>query len=1001
MHNDHLLIEQRLAAALARVRPAIYSQRVPLSVARAPSRSVPIPVSEGVTGTFEPAAVGDNWGPAWGTTWMRFMGRVPQEWGGRAVEAIIDLGFDYQNVTAGFQAEGLVYRPDGSPIKSLNPATAWVPVTLQAAGGEEVEFYIEAASNPIIPFTVHDPTLQGDVLTASADPLYRIRVADLAIFEREVWELVMDLDVLGQLQAELELSDARRWQILAAIDRALDRVDVHDVSGTTLAARAELEGVLSVPARASAHRISAIGHAHIDSAWLWPAREAIRKVARTAANVTQLMEYHPEFRFAMSSAQHFSWLKVNHPDIYGRVVERVRTGQFIPVGGMWVESDTNMPGSEALARQFAVGKRFFIEEFGIDSQEVWLPDSFGYSAALPQLAQLAGARWFLTQKISWNQTNKFPHHTFYWEGLDGTRLFTHFPPIDTYNSALTATELAHAARNFSEKASGTGSLAPFGYGDGGGGPTREMLARAERLRDLDGSPMVTIEDPSTFFARTEAAYRDAPVWLGELYLEFHRGVYTSQLKTKQGSRRNEHLLREAELWCATASTRSGAKYPYDTLDSIWKKVLLLHFHDILSGSSIAWVHREAAEDHAALARELEALIAAAQRNLTGDGDTPILFNATPHTLEGTPSLGASQASCDEPPRALAVNDGGVYAFDSERLHVEVDGRGLITSIFDRDHDREVLAPKTLGNLLQVHNDTPNFYDAWNVDAFYRNAVTDLIQADSVEVVNGVVHVVRHYGKSTIRQVISVPAAGKRVDIETEVDWAEDEKFLKAGFDLDVNAERSAAEIQFGHVYRPTHTNTSWDAARFEICAHRWIHVGEPGFGVAIVNDSTYGHDVTRHPRTGGGTSTMVRLSLLRAPKNPDPYTDQGHHSLRYSLVPGADVADAIREGYRINLPRRIVQGSSDVQPLVITTNPGVVIESVKLAEDRSGDVVVRLYEALGRTTKVGVLAGFDYSAVHSVDLLERILAPMETTEDGILLSCRPFQIHTLRFAIRA
>src|SRR5690606_10952090 len=326
-------------------------------------------------------------------------------------------------------------------------------------------------------------------------------------------------------------------------------------------------------------RVSAVGHAHIDSAWLWPLRETVRKVARTAANVTALMDDHPGLVFAMSQAQQLEWIKEHRPEVYARVKEKAAEGRFVPVGGMWVEADTNMPGGEAMARQFVFGKRFFAEEFGVDTPEVWLPDSFGYSAALPQIVRLAGARWFLTQKISWNRTNPFPHHSFQWEGIDGTRVFTHFPPADTCNSELAGRELAHAARNFRDKGAATRSLVPFGWGDGGGGPTREMLGRADRLADLEGSPKVRLERPAEFFAAAEQEYPQAPVWAGELYLELHRGTYTSQARTKQGNRRSEHLLREAELWAATAAVRTGAAYPYDRLERIWKQVLLHQFHD--------------------------------------------------------------------------------------------------------------------------------------------------------------------------------------------------------------------------------------------------------------------------------------------------------------------------------------------------------------------------------------------------------------------------------------
>jgi alpha-mannosidase len=990
MHDDHALIEQRLHRVLSRVERAVYSERAPLDIAGWPVAGEPVPVAHALAASYTPARVGDRWGPPWATTWFRVSGVVPSEWADRPVEALIDIGFDADRT--GFHAEGLVYRGDGSPVKGLNPRSQWVRVP----AGEPVELYVEAAANPVILSgdNLFWPTTLGDRTTAGDDPLYRIERVELAVFEGEVWELQHDLEVLGQLEAELDLGDPRRWQILRAIDRSLDRIDMEHIVATAPAARAELRGVLDVPARASAHRVSAVGHAHIDSAWLWPVRETIRKVARTCANVTDLMHSHAELAYAMSSAQQLAWLKAHRPEVFARVADRVKAGQFVPVGGMWVESDTNMPGGEALARQFAYGKRFFRDEFGVETEEVWLPDSFGYTAALPQLIALSGSRWFLTQKISWNQTNRFPHHTFWWEGLDGTRIFTHFPPVDTYNATLSGAELAYASRNFADKGGATGSLVPFGYGDGGGGPTREMLARAARLRDLDGSPRVVIERPAEFFARAEAEYLDAPVWTGELYLEFHRGTYTSQARTKQGNRRSEHLLREAELWCATAAVRHGMEYPYETLDRIWKLVLLQQFHDILPGSSIHWVHREAVANYAAVAAELEGLIANALRVLAGDGDVRLAFNAAPHSRNGVPALGAWPRS-DGEPATVITQDGDGFVLDNGVLRVRVDGRGRLTSVLDGD--REVIAPGSAGNLLQLHPDTPNIFDAWDIDAFYRHVVTDL--AGVVATVDDGVRVTHQVGASTITQLISL--VGGTVVFDTDIDWHEREKLLKAGFDLDVTADRSASEIQFGHVFRPTHANTSWDAAKFEICAHRFVHVAEPGYGVAVVNDSTYGHDVTRRPRSGGGTSTVARLSLLRAPRSPDPDTDQGHHHLRYALVPGAGIVDAAREGYRINLPERTVTGGKPVEPLVTIDDDGVIVESVKLADDRSGDVVVRLYEALGARTTATLRPGFAAIGARTVDLLERPVDDLALSDQGVAIALRPFQIVTVRFTLGA
>lgn len=313
---------------------------------------------------------------------------------------------------------------------------------------------------------------------------------------------------------ELPEADPRRWQLLHTIERALDAVDLQNIADSATAAREVLRPAFAAPAAASAHRMSAIGHAHIDTAWLWPLRETIRKVARTLSNVTHLMDEHQGFLFAMSQAQQLAWLKEHRPEVYGRVQEKAEKGQFLPVGSLWVEPDTNITGGEALVRQLIHGKRFYLDEFGVETEEMWLPDTFGYNAAMPQLMKLAGIRWFLTQKISWNTTNKFPHHTFWWEGIDGTRIFSHFPPVDTYNAEITGAELAHAVGNFQDKEAANSSLLPFGYGDGGGGPTREMLARAERLVDLEGSARVVIESPADFFERAHAEYPDAPVWQG-------------------------------------------------------------------------------------------------------------------------------------------------------------------------------------------------------------------------------------------------------------------------------------------------------------------------------------------------------------------------------------------------------------------------------------------------------------------------------------------------------
>lgn len=1031
MHDNSALVLLRITRFVAeRLRPAVHRGGHPLTVERWEAPGEPVAFVDAVRHPFTPFEVGTAWGRPWGTTWFHVTGTIPPGWRPTALlrpELVIDLGFSAD--VPGFQAEGLVYAPDGRILKAVEARNQAVPLT-----GSTVDYYVEAASNPNIAadfsFT---PTPLGALATAGPEPLYTLRRADAALKDQTVWELLQDVTALRGLLAELPAASARRAEILRALERCIDTVDPQNVAGTAAAGREELGHVLSRPANASAHRVHAVGHAHIDSAWLWPVRETVRKVARTFANVLSLMDENADFAFAASSAQQYAWLKEAYPELFGRVKAAVARGAFVPVGGMWVESDTNMPGGEALARQFVAGKTFFMREFGVEPLEVWLPDSFGYSAALPQIVAAAGSRWFLTQKISWSETNIFPHHTFLWEGIDGTRIFTHFPPVADYNAELSGAELARAERNYAEKGRANTSLVPFGWGDGGGGPTTEMIAAARRTANLEGSPAVTLSTPRRFFETAEAEYAEPPVWSGELYLEFHRGTFTSQARTKRGNRRSEHLLREAELWATTAAVQAGVEYPHAALGQAWHTVLLQQFHDILPGSSIAWVHAEAERNYAEVARVLEELIETSARSLCGDGQQTVCLNAGPYALEGVAALGGGprpaatepatadagassapdvtplggpDARSAAPGTSVTRRDAGIV-LSNGLVAVTVDADGLFSSVTDLVAEREVMPAGTRGNLLQLFRDTPTQWDAWDIDEHYRRNVVELTTADSVEVFLETparvgVRITRSFGASRLVQEVTLDAGSAAVDMHLAIDWHERQKLLKLAFPLDVHADRAASEIQFGHVYRPTHANTSWDSARFETCAHRWVYVGEAGYGVAVANDSTYGHDIDRATDAAGRTSTTVRLSLLRAPLYPDPTSDQGTHAMRVSLRVGAGIPEAVAEGYRLNLPLRTVEGvaSTSVEPVLRVDNPAVVIEAVKLAEDRSGDVIVRLYEAHGSRARARVIRSFEAADAYETDLLERrVPAVSVVSVDGntLALELRPFQLVTLRF----
>ncbi|WPR65391.1 glycoside hydrolase family 38 C-terminal domain-containing protein [Glutamicibacter protophormiae] len=1002
MHDDTSLTIGRVKRVLdERIRPAIYSESVPLQVSWHELPGEPVAPAEGLALDYTPVAVGTPWGAAWGTTWFHLQGEVPAAWAGRRVEAVIDLGFDI-NMT-GFQCEGLIYRPDGITVKALNPRNQWVPVAESAAGGEVVDLYMEAASNPVLldyhPFL---PTEQGDILTSSSRRLYTLRRLELAVFEPVVHDLALDLEVLFDLQEQLA-DGPRRFQILQAMDNALDVLDLQRITETAQDARDQLAAVLAAPAEHSAHKISAIGHSHIDSAWLWPLRETIRKVSRTCSSMVELLETEDEFLYGMSSAQQYKWLKTHRPEVWDRVKRQVAEGRFLPLGGMWVESDTVMPSGESLVRQFLYGQNFFRKEFGITSKGVWLPDSFGYSPALPQLMRRAGFEWFFTQKISWNQQNKFPHHTFDWEGIDGSRMFSHFPSMDTYNSQLSGEEVAKAARQFREARVTNNSIAPVGWGDGGGGTTREMTGKAKRLANLEGSATVAWEHPNDFFDRAKAELPNPPVWVGELYLELHRATLTSQHQTKQGNRRTEQLLVEAELWASTAAVYAGEPYPYEQLDELWETVLLHQFHDILPGTSIAWVHREVVARYAEVITQAQALIARAQQVLSGTGGLQLEFNAAAYTRHGV-AFGAAREL--EPATAQLVRaealDGG-YVLGNELVRVVINSDGLITSAVDLATGRETIAEGKEANLLQLHQDFPNMWDAWDVDKYYRNQVTDLRAADGIQLSESggtaTVTVTRSFSNSTLVQELSLAPGERTVQISQSTDWHEAEKFLKVAFPLDIRAEQTIAETQFGYHQRVTHVNTSWEAAKFETSMHRFVLAQEPGFGAALVNDSIYGFDVTRDAEDARVTTT-VRLSLLRAPRFPDPQTDQGLQTHRYGLVIGADIASATEAGALLNSAQTVRSGAREVEPLAAISGEGLVVSSVKLAADRSGDLVVRMYESLGRRASGTLGINRPVASAATASLLEDPLEPVEVNKNSVQLKLGAFEVRTLRFTLR-
>ena len=996
MAIDHGRVATRAARILREhLEPRAYGERVGVTIEQWVAPHEPVSFVLARDQRYEAVAAGAPWGRPWGTTWFRVSGAVPGHWTAGPPELVVDLGF--LQGRDGFQAEGLAFAPDGRILKGVEPNSRHVPVDAQP--GSDFTLFVEAASNPDFAIRDFAPTPLGSLATAGDTPLYQLGEIFLGLRDLEVWQLIQEVVMMVGAAEVLPPSSTRRAELLEAIIGGLDLIDPQAVAASARPARQRLGRVLTGPAYASAHRVSAVGHAHIDSAWLWPVRETVRKCARTFSNVVALMDEDPELMFACSSAQQYAWVRDHYPDLFARIAQRVRDGRFVPVGGMWVESDTNMPSGESLIRQFLLGKTFFEENFGVDPVEVWLPDSFGYSAALPQIAQHLGCRYLLTQKLSWNDTNDMPYSTFWWEGIDGTRLFTHFPPIGTYNSDLSAGDLHASEVHFKQRAQARHALVPFGYGDGGGGPTREMMAAARLTSSFEGLPAVEVTTPRAFFDQAREELSDPPVWQGELYLEKHRGTYTSQARLKQGNRRCESLLHEAELWATTAMVRAGARYPYDELRHAWELVLLNQFHDILPGSSINWVNTEAAQQYADLEVLLEELIGRSLGALVGPGDRQLVAQASPLLPASSDApLGVHLATGESADVTVTMRDGDAV-LESPWMELVLDREGRFVSLMDRTHDRELIPSGCLGNDLQLFTDLPAEWDAWDIDEDYRRApvITDRHPRLSLLDDGRGVRVTSTLGRSEISQEIRLAAGRPAVEIATSVDWREHQRMLKLAFPLNIHATSADSEIQFGHVTRSILSNTSWDTARFEMCAHRWVRVGEAGYEVAIANRTTYGHDVTRTPAADGSTATVVRQTLLRSALFPDPSADRDRHSFTTVLRAGALGAAAAAEGHFLNLPPRFLSGGAAADPLVRTSTDQIVVETVKAAEDRSGDVVIRLYEATGGHGHASITCP-GLTDLRATDGLERPVAAdwLQVDHATARLQLRPFQLITLR-----
>jgi alpha-mannosidase len=973
-HRDYT--RRRLARLEQRLAGLVYAERVAVDSLELSPAVERISREEAQALSYRPVSLGEPLGPLFATYWLRVSATVPDDWAGSRVDLLLDT-----------RSEGTVWL-DGRAVEGINSSGSQprpeAVLAREAAGGETLEVEVEIACNG--PF--------GDWSEPGA---YVLAGCELARFDPEVWQLLWDFKVLRELELEHDLDPAFAGDLLAGLNEVCNTSDDRG--------RAILADLYARHAAGGPHELSAIGHAHLDTAWLWPLDESWRKVQRSFTSQLRLMDEYPEHVFAASQAEQYAWVKERDPALWEDLKQRVASGQWVPVGGTWVEPDCNLTSGESLARQFLYGQRFFESELGSRCGELWLPDVFGYAGQLPQLMRQAGIDRFLTQKLSWNRFTPPEHHTFTWQGIDGSEVLTHFPPTDTYNAEATVGELRRGVRQYADHDRSGHSLLVFGFGDGGGGPTRAMLERLRRAGDLRGLPRTSLRSPAEFFDRLEAGAGELRTIVGELYLEYHRGTYTTQAAIKRGNRRCEQALHDTELLCALAARLRDFDYPREELRGLWRVLLTNQFHDILPGSSITEVNERARRELAEVERGADELavraLGALEARERGPAAAPVNTTAFPRievvrdpggqlVLVGAPPLGVGAAAQAGPVSAEQLADGGA-ALENEHLRATLTAGGELASLVHKSTGREALSAPA--NRLELYEDLPVDFDAWDIDPFHLETRADCAPAEGIAALDSSplraeALFERRVGEaSALRQTFRLDAGSHRLEVHTVADWHESHRLLKVAFPLAVHAHEATYETAFGVARRPTHYSTRHDLARYEVPGHRFADMSEHRFGVALLSESKYGYSAF------GDT---LRMSLLRAPKSPDPEADIGEHAFAYALYPhagGWQDGGVLGEAAAFNAPLRWGSGLSR-GAWVRVDPPGLVLDTVKLAED-SRALVLRLYEPYGGRGQARIELAMPFSSARRSNLLEDDLGPAEVSGGAIAVDYRPWEIVTL------
>ncbi len=1016
---------EQVRSRLREIQRTIYSDRQPIGRIEACVTGKDLGPARAPKSGWKPFAVDQRWGGFDQTTWFRMKAKVPASMKGKRVLALVRPG-----------GESLTYV-NGAPFQGLDNNRDELYLVDRAKGGETFEILLESV--PSVRF----------------DEYHHFQYADLVVMHKEVWDFYWDCQVVYAVWEQLTPNYAPRRQLMELLKDAVLSVDMQHkeeaayYASIVKAQRFLRSGLKSFETSYGLGKLILTGQSHIDTAWLWPLRETRRKCGRTFSTMLNLIDRYPEFVFMASQPVQYEWMQEHYPELFKRIKQRVKEGRWEPFGAMWVESDCNVPSGEALVRQFLYGNRYFRKEFGVHSRTAWLPDAFGYTWSMPQIIKKAQVDTFVTTKITWSRFTEFPYSVFQWEGADGTRVLGMMPPLN-YNGNPRPKDCVMQWDLFRQKERFEEVPFPYGHGDGGGGVTMEMIEFGKRLGNIVGMPKCELgrTQDSIDRMKKQCPFDALPVWNNELYLEYHRGCQTTQARTKRNNRKCELLLRQTEFLSSMAHV-AGGKYPQKALYDAWKIVLTNQFHDILPGSSITEVYTQTEIDYAEAKRLTSTARAASLKHLidridtSGEGTPIVVFNdlswvrsdvvcatltlpkggfavldprgvSVPYQVTGPdaivfeadnlPPMGYAVyrvVPSKEAPAAGSALKVSKTAMENPYLRIAIDKNGCLTSVYDKFESREALPKGQRANVLQLFDDRPHGNDAWDIDPNFEEIMWEPKPAESVEViesgpVRAIVRVVRKTERSTITQDITMYAGVPRVDFVTHVDWHEKRVLMKAAFPVAVRSSRATYEIQYATIERATHRNTDFDRGRYEVPAHRWADLSEGDYGVSLLNDCKYGYDTK---------DNVMRLSLLRAPVDPDPHADEGEHDFTYSLYPHAWSwrNGTVQQGLQLNAPVLAVAASAHPGALppayafAVTDAENVIIDTVKRCED-SDALIVRLYEAYGQRGEVTLTFGRKPKKVTECDLMEENDTAVKLKGTSVTINVTPYEIRSFKVA---